>query len=179
MRPLAACTTITAALALAACARTRTAPAPAAPLPATAELRDGQGRVVGTARALQDTAGVRITVEVRGMPPGPHGIHLHAVGTCTPPDFASAGPHFNPAGMRHGLENPEGAHAGDFPNLDVAADGTGSAVFVNARVTLGVGLHSLFDADGTALVVHAAPDDQRTDPSGASGGRLACGIFRR
>lgn len=164
---------------LCACGRSRVAPPPPTPLPAVAELRDALNRVVGTVRAEEDPLGVRLTISVRGLGEGPHGIHLHAVGTCTPPDFASAGPHFNPLAARHGLAVSEGPHAGDLPNFVVGPDGSGTAVFVNPRVTLGPGIHSLFDADGTAFVIHATTDDQRTDPAGASGGRMACGVFRR
>lgn len=167
------------AILLGACGRTRVAPAPPTPLPAVAELRDAQSRVVGTVRAEEDPLGVRLLINVHGLPVGPHGIHLHAVGTCTPPDFASAGPHFNPLAARHGLAMPEGPHAGDLPNVVVGPDGRGDAVLVNPQVTLKAGFNSLFDADGTAFVVHASADDQRTDPAGASGGRIACGVFRR
>jgi Cu-Zn family superoxide dismutase len=171
--------TVAAGLLAGACSPFRPAPPPPTPAPATAELRDAQNRVVGTVRAAYDPLGVRLTIAVRGLPEGPHAIHLHAVGTCTPPDFASAGPHFNPESLGHGLANPLGPHAGDLPNIVVGADGSGNAVFVNPRVTLGAGASSLFDADGTAVVVHATADDQRTDPSGASGARLACGVLRR
>jgi Cu-Zn family superoxide dismutase len=146
------------------------------PVLASADLRDAQGRPVGTATLSQVGTGVHIILEVRGLPPGPKGVHLHAVGKCDPPDFASAGPHFNPDGKQHGLQSDEGAHAGDLPNITIAPDGNGRLESMNERITLGAGLTSLFDADGTALVIHAAPDDFRTDPTGNSGARLACGL---
>jgi len=164
---------------LCACGRSRVAPVPPTPPPAVAELRDAQGLAVGSVRAEADPFGVRFLIHVRGLPQGPHGVHLHAVGVCTPPDFASAGPHFNPLSTVHGLATPEGPHAGDLPNIVVGPDGSGDAVLVNPRVTLGQGTNSLFDADGTAFVIHATADDQRTDPAGASGPRIACGVFRR
>jgi len=133
---------------------------------------------VGKASFWEDPDGVHILAQVQGLPPGEHGIHLHAVGKCDPPDFATAGGHFNPAGKQHGLRNPAGSHAGDLPNLEVAADGRGGLNHVNRQVTLAPGPRSLLGPDGTALVIHANPDDAVTDPSGNSGGRIACGIIR-
>jgi Cu-Zn family superoxide dismutase len=113
---------------------------------------------------------------VAGLSPGAHGIHLHAVGKCEPPGFTSAGGHLNPFAKEHGMENPAGSHLGDLPNLDVSADGTATMSF-----PLGLSPRALqtqmFDGDGTAIVIHAGPDDYRTDPSGNSGGRVACGVF--
>ena len=170
---------LAAATLLGACGRARVAPPLPAPLPATAELRDVHGLVVGSVRAEPDALGVRLVISVWGQLQGPHGVHLHAIGLCTPPDFASAGPHLNPFATTHGLAADAGPHAGDLPNLVVGPDGTGSAAFVNPRVTLGPGPSSLFDADGTAFVIHAGPDDQRSNPAGSSGPRIACGVFRR
>ena len=116
-------------------------------------------------------SGNSLTIEASGLAPGAHGLHLHAVGRCDPPDFASAGPHWNPANRKHGSENPEGPHMGDLPNLMVAADG-------HATLTLTVP-PDLVDEDGAALIIHAAPDDYRTDPSGNSGARIACAAFTR
>ncbi len=146
---------------------------------ATAELKNAKGEGVGTARFWEDAGGVRITTQVKGISPGKHGTHLHAVGKCDPPDFTTAGPHFNPGGKKHGLKNPAGPHAGDLPNLEVAADGSGRFEYVTKTVTLGPGPTSLFDADGSALVVHANPDDDVTDPTGNSGGRIACGVITK
>ncbi len=144
---------------------------------ATAELRNAKGEVVGTASFWEDANGVRIAAQVRSVPAGRHGFHIHAIGKCDPPDFTTAGGHFNPTGKKHGLKSPDGPHAGDLPNLEVAADGTGRLDYVTKLVTLGAGPTSLFDADGSALVLHANPDDEATDPTGNSGGRIACGVI--
>ncbi len=146
---------------------------------ATAELRNAKGEVVGQASFWEDGQGVRILAEVRGIAPGPHGIHLHAIGKCDPPEFTTAGGHFNPAGKKHGLKNPSGPHNGDLPNIQVAADGKGRLEYVATLVTLGAGATSLLDADGTAVVLHARQDDDVTDPTGDSGARIACGIVQK
>jgi superoxide dismutase, Cu-Zn family len=151
---------------------------PVAPeLSATAELRDGVGRVVGSARLTEVSGGVRIVIEISGLRPGAKAVHIHAVGRCDPPDFLSAGDHFDPVGARHGLLNPEGPHAGDLPNITVEPDGRGRFETTTKRVTLSVGPAVLFDADGSAFVVHARPDDFTTDPDGGSGERIACGVI--
>lgn len=164
-------------LLLAACA----AVAPVSPVgtTATAQLRDAGNRVVGQATLAEVSGGVRIELEASGLAPGPKGVHLHAVGTCEPPAFASAGEHFNPRSKQHGILNPAGPHAGDLPNITIQADGTGRLETFTERVTLGPGATSLFDQDGTALVLHAAPDDFQTDPSGNSGPRIACGTIEK
>jgi len=122
---------------------------------------------------------VRVEVAAVGLPPGVHGIHVHAVGKCDPPEFKAAGPHFNPAGRKHGLESPAGAHAGDLPNLTVGPDGKGTGVATAKGATLGTGPDGLFHEGGTALVIHAAADDMKTDPAGNSGARIACGVVER
>ena len=145
---------------------------------ATAPLRNAAGQEVGTL-ALRDAPGTPLTIEgdLTGLPAGTHGIHFHAVGQCDAAGgFASAGAHFNPASRKHGLESTEGPHAGDLPNVVVGADGRAAVRLTSSRVTLGREPASLLDADGSAVVVHAAPDDQRTDPSGNSGARIACGV---
>jgi Cu-Zn family superoxide dismutase len=160
---------------LAGCATLRGMAGPSA----TADLIDARGERVGTA-VLTETAGkVRVVVEVRGLTPGPHGIHIHAVGKCEPPAFTSAGGHYNPLGARHGLESAQGAHAGDLPNL--VADATGRARYdvTTTLVTVSDGLVSIVDGDGSALVIHEREDDQKTDPTGNSGGRVACGVLVR
>jgi Cu-Zn family superoxide dismutase len=144
---------------------------------ARAELRNAQGEVVGRATLTPEAQGVRIALEVEKLPPGPHGFHIHAVGKCDPPDFMSAGGHFNPEGRKHGLKNPEGPHVGDLPNVVVGVDGTARARTVAPRVTLGAGPNSLFQPAGTALVIHAGPDDDVTDPAGNSGDRIGCGVI--
>lgn len=145
---------------------------------ASARLMNAQGATVGTATLEQHANGVEIDVHVTGLPAGTHGIHIHEVGTCTPPDFTSAGGHFNPTQRNHGLESPQGPHGGDLPNLQIA-NGMGHAEMMNPRVTLREGATSLFDANGSAIVIHATADDQRTDPSGNSGARIACGVVVR
>ena len=144
---------------------------------AVAELTNTSGQSVGTARFTQAGNVVRILVEAKGLPPGPHGAHVHAVGKCDPPDFNSAGPHFNPTNKQHGALNPQGSHAGDLPNLTVGPDGTGRMETTTEQLSLGSGPSSVWDADGSALVVHANADDFKTDPTGNSGARIACGVL--
>lgn len=144
---------------------------------AVAEMRDAKGQAVGRATFAQADDQVRIVLRVHGLPPGDKGVHLHAVGQCAGPAFTSAGGHFNPTGAQHGTLNPRGPHAGDLPNIAIGGDGTGRLDTTTARVTLGAGPTSLFDTDGSALVIHAGPDDYRTDPTGGSGARIACGVI--
>ena len=145
---------------------------------ASATLYSPAGDVVGWARFTEDASGVvHVNVKVQGLAPGLHGLHLHAVGACRP-TFAAAGGHHNPLGHQHGLENPYGAHGGDLPNLVVNGAGQGRLNATTERATLSAGPVSLFDADGSALVIHAAEDDQVTDPTGNSGGRIACGVIQ-
>ena len=144
---------------------------------ATAELRDPNGQPAGMVALTQVPGGVRIVIDAKGMPPGPHGVHIHAVGKCEAPQFTTAGAHFNPDGKQHGTMNPQGAHAGDLPNLVIGTNGTGRLETTTDRITLGTGATSVFDADGSAIVVHAGPDDFKTDPTGNSGGRIACGVI--
>jgi superoxide dismutase, Cu-Zn family len=144
----------------------------------TITLRDGAGRTVGTAMLAPEGSGVRVVLSVSGLAPGVHGVHVHERGRCEPPDFASAGGHFNPAGRQHGLQNPAGPHAGDLPNLTVDADGRGALTAVARDVAIrGTAANSLLRPGGTSLVVHAGPDDQVTDPAGNSGARIACGVI--
>jgi Cu-Zn family superoxide dismutase len=152
---------------------------PAAPVTATAELRNAQGQAVGNATLSEVAGGVRVIVEARSLPAGVKGVHIHAVGKCEPPGFTTAGAHFNPTNRKHGLQNPDGPHAGDLPNITIGADGNGRLESLNDRITLGGGANSLFDADGSAIVVHAAADDFKTDPTGNSGDRIACGVVQK
>jgi superoxide dismutase, Cu-Zn family len=143
---------------------------------ATASLRDANGNEVGRATLTETTSGLLIRLDVTSAPQGEHALHFHAVGKCEPPDFKSAGPHFNPTEHKHGIENPEGPHAGDMPNLHVPADGRLSVEVLNQAVTLS-GKSALLDDDGASLVIHAAADDYRTDPAGNAGDRIACGVI--
>ncbi|MBI3637097.1 MAG: superoxide dismutase family protein [Candidatus Rokubacteria bacterium] len=144
---------------------------------ATAEMKNANGQTVGTATFTEVSGGVRVVLEARDLPPGEKGVHIHAVGKCDPPQFTTAGGHFNPAGKQHGTLNPQGPHAGDLPNIVIGANGTGRLETFTDRVALSAGANSLFDADGSALVIHASPDDFKTDPTGNSGGRIACGLI--
>lgn len=141
-------------------------------------LRDAGGRDVANAKLSMSDGGVRVQLETRAMAPGNYGSHVHMVGRCDAPSFESAGAHWNPTGAKHGRDNPAGAHLGDLPNLLVGADRRGSVEYVIAGATLGSGSRGMFDADGSALLIHAAADDYRTDPSGNSGARIACGVIR-
>jgi Cu-Zn family superoxide dismutase len=145
---------------------------------ATADLRNASGQSIGRAVLTAAGPGTRVVLDLQGLPPGPKGVHIHAVGKCEPPAFTSAGGHFNPDKRQHGTENPQGPHAGDLPNVTIAADGAGHLDTTTDRVSLAPGgSTSLFGPDGSALVVHAGPDDMKTDPAGNSGARIACGVI--
>jgi superoxide dismutase, Cu-Zn family len=161
-----------AALPLAACIP---AADPASTTPGvTAVLRDASGSERGRATVSSTPTGMRVSVTANGMAAGQKGLHIHDVGLCEGPKFTSAGPHWNPAMKQHGRDNPMGAHMGDAPNIDIAADGTGSASFeVMAAPSM------LTEGIGKSIVIHAAADDYRTDPTGNSGDRIACGVFGR
>jgi len=137
-------------------------------------LINASGQSIGTVRAWQTAGGVTFRINARGLSHGVHGVHVHAVGKCEPPDFASAGPHWNPTGKKHGMNNPAGPHSGDLPNVVVAANGVLGATLVLSAANMS----SLIDADGAALVIHAAADDNVTDPSGNSGARIACAVLQ-
>jgi superoxide dismutase, Cu-Zn family len=144
---------------------------------ASGTFRNAAGDRVGLA-TLTDSAGtVRLGVSASQLSPGPHGLHFHAQGTCTPPDFTSAGSHFNPDGRRHGRLNPEGPHLGDLPNLIAGSDGSADTSVTIAHDLAEPGARSLLQPGGTALVIHAKADDERTDPSGNSGDRVACAVI--
>ena len=150
------------------------------PLPAaTVAMRSASGVDVGMLQLDRVAGGVQLSGTLSGLPAGAHGIHIHQVGRCDPPDFASAGPHLNPAGAQHGLDNPAGPHAGDLSGITVDGSGRATVKLTTARVTLDAAAGGLFDADGSAIVIHASEDDQRTDPSGNSGARIACGVVTR
>ncbi|WP_390614598.1 superoxide dismutase family protein [Siminovitchia fortis] len=144
--------------------------------PINVPLINTEGDKVGEAELSENSKGVAIHVRVEGLEPGRRAIHLHETGKCAPPDFKSAGAHFNPGHKEHGFHNPKGYHAGDLPNLEVAADGKVDAVLKTADVTLERGKpNSLLDKDGSALVIHAGEDDYVTDPAGNAGDRIVCG----
>src|SRR3954471_3153687 len=173
-------TAAAAAMILAGCAASDTgmAGAAAAPIGAFAEIKGGDGRLVARAAVRAAGHSLRVRLEAAGLAPGTYGAHLHAVGRCDPPAFASAGPHWNPTIRQHGRDNPLGMHMGDLPNLVVGADGRGSYEFAIADAAFaGPSADALLDTDGAAVVIHAQADDYRTDPSGNSGARIACGVL--
>jgi len=150
---------------------------PASAQSAKATLKTADGKDAGSATLTQTPSGVLIALAVKNLPAGEHAFHVHAVGKCEPP-FTSAGGHFNPESRKHGLIAAEGHHAGDMPNLHIPASGDLNVEVLNTSVTLDKGKpNSLFDADGSALVVHAGKDDYKTDPTGEAGGRIACGVI--
>ena len=156
-------------------------PLAAAAQSAHADIVNAQGTKIGTAMITPTASGVRIAVKVSQLPPGEHGLHIHAVGKCEGPAFTSAGGHFNPTSAHHGINSTQEPrpHVGDLPNLVVNSSGKGSASFIARGATLGEGTNSLFHEGGTALVIHAKPDDLKTDPSGNSGDRIACGVIEK
>jgi superoxide dismutase, Cu-Zn family len=142
-------------------------------------LQNGAGKSIGTATIVSRAGGVEIALDLKDLPPGQHALHFHQMAKCEAPEFTSAGEHFNPAMKKHGIQNPEGPHAGDMDNFTVSADGKAKTIVSDPRVTLGTDANSLFSNGGTALVIHAAADDMKTDPAGNAGDRIACGVISK
>ena len=151
---------------------------PAAAQTASVVMKNTEGKEVGSVNLTQTTEGVLVNAALKGLPPGEHAFHVHAVGKCEPP-FTSAGGHFNPGGKKHGMMSPEGQHAGDMPNLHIPQSGDLTVEVLNTGIALEKGKpNSVFDSDGSAIVVHAGSDDYKTDPTGEAGGRIACGVIQ-
>lgn len=144
---------------------------------ATANIEGPDGTDLGTVELTQTPSGVLLVADLKGLPSGTHAFHIHAVGACDP-DFQAAGGHFNPTGANHGFNNPDGPHAGDMPNIHVGSDGALKFEVFNTRVSLKQGeSNSVFDEDGSAIVIHAGADDYATDPAGDAGERIGCGVI--
>jgi Cu-Zn family superoxide dismutase len=145
---------------------------------AKAALKSADGKDVGSVTLTQLPEGVLLNLTIKGLPAGEHAFHVHAVGKCEAP-FTSAGGHFNPGGKKHGVMAADGHHAGDMPNLHIPSTGELTVEVVNTAITLEKGKpNSVFDADGSAIIVHAGKDDYKTDPTGDAGGRIACGVIQ-
>ncbi|MFC4257002.1 superoxide dismutase family protein [Altererythrobacter xixiisoli] len=143
-----------------------------------ATLKHSNGLPAGTAQLFSKGDKVEIAIALTGIPAGVHAVHLHTTGKCDGPEFTTAGGHLNPHSRQHGTENPAGPHVGDLPNMTIGSSGAGTAT-ATLTGTQAEALAQIFDADGTAIVVHAGPDDYKTDPAGNAGGRIACGVVTR
>jgi len=165
------------ALVVGACATTTPDAASTAAPMAGAKLMAGDGAARGEAMITQAADGLHVVVKAMGLTPGTHAVHIHTTGTCTGPDFASAGGHWNPTNRQHGKDNPAGMHMGDMPNMLAGPDGTGEIEYHVAGGMISGGSMPLVDADGAAVVIHAQADDNKSDPAGNAGGRIACGVI--
>ncbi|MFD1736462.1 superoxide dismutase family protein [Bacillus salitolerans] len=161
---------VTALMMVSGCAEVR-------PTKIIVDLKNDVGDSLGTAQLEERADGLMVTVDLKGLEPGAHGFHFHETGKCEGPDFLSAGDHFNPEDKSHGLLNPEGAHAGDLPNLIVEGDGTVQAEVMASGVTFKEGKNTLYQKEGTALIIHEKADDGMNDPAGNAGKRVACGVI--
>ena len=141
------------------------------------DIKDAKGASIGMAMISAKDGGIAIDLDVKGLTPGEHAIHIHSVAKCEGPGFTTAGPHFNPATKKHGLQSPDGPHAGDMMNFTVGANGAAKVTVTNKAVTMVDGANSIFANGGTALMIHATADDGKTDPGGAAGDRIACGVI--
>jgi len=142
---------------------------------ATAAVKDASGKDLGTVTLSDSSGRIIASGQLTGLPRGEHAVHLHTVGKCDPPKFETAGDHWNPTGREHGAQNPNGPHLGDLPNFSVAENGSGRVEVTSPGGTLR-GANPLLDSDGATVVVHAKPDDYKSQPSGNSGDRIACGV---
>lgn len=146
---------------------------------ASATMIDRSGNRLGAIALIETPNGVLIQPNLENLPPGRHAFHIHQTGRCDPPDFQSAGGHYNPTGAAHGFLSPHGAHLGDLPNVHVGPDGRLQGDLLARNVTLEDGEATLFPDGGTAVVIHAQQDDYETDPAGSAGDRIACGVVER